>query len=198
MREEIRATQRGRLLAGMADAVAEHGYPATTVAHVIERAGVSRKAFYEHFEDKQDCFLAVCDAGVEVLATEIAARMQEAEDWRAKAQALIETYLSVLAAEPAFARAYLVELWASGPAGLGRQAATIERFRVVLRSLHDQALREDESVVAISDVLVAAMAGGINRVATQHVLAGRAVQLPELAPELEDFVMSVFTGPAPR
>lgn len=182
----------------MADAVAEHGYPATTVAHVIERAGVSRKAFYGHFTDKQDCFLAVCDAGVEVLAAEIAARVEEAEGWRSKTHALIETYLTVLAAEPAFARAYLVELWASGPAGLERQAQTIERFRLVLRSLHEHALAEDESVVAISDTLVACIAGGINRVATQHVLVCRAAQLPELAAELDAFVISVFTRPGRR
>lgn len=197
LREDIRATQRGRLLAGMADAVAERGYPATTVADVIARAGVSRKAFYEHFSDKQNCFLAVCDTGVEVLAGEIAASMQAARGWRARLDALLDTYLAVLADEPAFARAYLVELWAAGPAGLERQAATIERFHAVLRALHAEALAEDAAVAPASDALIACVAGGINRLATRHVLAGRAAQLPELAEELRMFVLSVFSGPRP-
>ena len=62
-REEVLASQRGRMLAAIAEAVAEKGYAATTVADVVGRAGVSRKTFYEHFADKEECFLAAWDAG---------------------------------------------------------------------------------------------------------------------------------------
>ena len=63
-RDAVLASQRGRLLDAMAEAVAEHGYGATTIAHVVSRAGVSRKTFYEHFTDKEQCFLALYDAGI--------------------------------------------------------------------------------------------------------------------------------------
>src|SRR5215218_10272373 len=42
-REVVAASQRGRMIEAMAEAVAEKGYPATTVADVVSRAGVSRK-----------------------------------------------------------------------------------------------------------------------------------------------------------
>src|SRR5262245_57415806 len=63
-REVVLASQRGRLIDAMAQAVAEHGYGATTVARVVSRAGVSRKTFYEHFSDKEDCLLALYDTAI--------------------------------------------------------------------------------------------------------------------------------------
>src|SRR4051794_24535271 len=66
-REVVWESQRGRMLAAMATAVGEKGYAEVAVADVIARAGVSRKTFYEHFENKQQCFLAAYDAGVEMM-----------------------------------------------------------------------------------------------------------------------------------
>src|SRR5579875_630056 len=63
-RDEVLASQRGRMLAGVAEAVAEKGYNRVSVADVISRAGVSRETFYEQFTDKEDCFLRALDAGV--------------------------------------------------------------------------------------------------------------------------------------
>ena len=102
----------------MAQAVAEHGYGATTVAHVVALAGVSRKTFYEHFGGKEDCFLALYDTGiayvlgriVEVVGDEALAR-----DPHARVLAGLETFLGVLAEEPAFSRAIIVEVHAAGP-----------------------------------------------------------------------------------
>ena len=51
----------------MAQVVAEKGYAATTVADVVERAGVSRRTFYEQFADKEACFLAAYDVGLAVV-----------------------------------------------------------------------------------------------------------------------------------
>ena len=56
-RDEVLASQRGRMIAAMAETVAAKGYAATTVADVVARAGVSRKTFYEHFADREECFL---------------------------------------------------------------------------------------------------------------------------------------------
>jgi len=50
----VHQSQRERIL----DAVAEHEYARTMVAHVVSRAGVSRKTFYESFDKIEDCFAA--------------------------------------------------------------------------------------------------------------------------------------------
>src|SRR6187397_991592 len=60
-RAEAERNQRERLFAAMVATVAEKGYEATTVADLVKLSGVSRSAFYRHFEDKQACFLAAVD-----------------------------------------------------------------------------------------------------------------------------------------
>src|SRR2546428_6728494 len=59
--DDVRASQRERLVRAMLETVAERGYEGTTVPDVVARARVSRNAFYEHFDDKTDCFIAACD-----------------------------------------------------------------------------------------------------------------------------------------
>jgi AcrR family transcriptional regulator len=60
-REQVARSQRERMLEAMIDAVAEQGYNATSIVEVARRAGVARKSFYEHFGDKETCFLAAHD-----------------------------------------------------------------------------------------------------------------------------------------
>src|SRR5436305_4647797 len=79
-REVVLASQRGRLLDAMAEVVADRGYAASTVADVIARAGVSRKTFYEHFRDKEGCFLAAYDVGVDLLLEAVASAGSEHDD----------------------------------------------------------------------------------------------------------------------
>ena len=82
-REEVLASQRARMLEAMAHAVADKGYAATTVADVVGGAGVSRKTFYEHFQDKEDCFLEAFDAGVQVLVHTVErATLEATGEWR--------------------------------------------------------------------------------------------------------------------
>src|SRR3954463_2098239 len=109
-REVVVASQRGRLLDAMAEAVAEKGYATTTVADVIARARVSRKTFYEHFRDKEECFLAAYDEGVAILMKEIRRAGEHEQSFLERMRARVRAYLSLLVEEPAFARAYLIEI----------------------------------------------------------------------------------------
>src|SRR4051812_29126312 len=76
-REQVLASQRGRMLEAMASATAEKGYVHTTVGDVVKRAGVSRETFYEQFSGKEDCFIAAFDAGVEEVLETMAASLRE-------------------------------------------------------------------------------------------------------------------------
>ncbi|MEA2379823.1 MAG: hypothetical protein QOD13_3730 [Thermoleophilaceae bacterium] len=61
-RDVVEASQRTRLLEAVGRAVAERGYAAATIDDVVRGAGVSKKTFYDHFADKQECFLAAYEA----------------------------------------------------------------------------------------------------------------------------------------
>jgi AcrR family transcriptional regulator len=128
-REVVLASQRGRLLDAMAQAVAEHGYGATTVAHVVAIAGVSRKTFYEHFSDKEDCFLALYDTGIAYVLRRLAEALRDEtpeSDPEARIAAGLRTFLAVLAEEPAFSRAIILEVHGAGAQALARRGAPQE------------------------------------------------------------------------
>src|SRR5581483_8428431 len=132
-RAVVRETQRARMLAAMVGAVAEKGYANVAVADVIAGAGVSRKTFYEQFANKEECFLAAYDAGVDSLLAAIDAALAElAPDWLAAARRAVEVYLASMAASPAFARAFLIEALGAGPAMLERRAEVQDRFAAQL------------------------------------------------------------------
>src|SRR5919206_1669524 len=90
-----------RLVAGMVAAVAERGYAATTITDVVRHARVSRRTFYEHFADKESCFLAAYDAVSDAVLAGMAGAAGEADDSKERIDAAVRAYLGALAAEPA-------------------------------------------------------------------------------------------------
>src|SRR5919112_2040551 len=87
----IRAIQRERLIVAMLNAAAELGYLETNVQDVIDRAGVSRPTFYEHFSNKEDCFLAAFDASAERLRKKLdAAARKGGSIWRDRVRLALE------------------------------------------------------------------------------------------------------------
>jgi AcrR family transcriptional regulator len=203
-REVVAESQRERLLVAMADAVAEKGYAQTTVADVIERAGVSRRTFYEHHANKEECFLAAYDAGVGGLLEAIA----EAEDAAAAegggllagARAGTETYLQLLADNPAFARTFLVEVLAAGPAALARRDAVHERFAQRLADAYRAIARRSGDMPEPPPYIFRATVGAIHELVIERLLAEGAHALPALLRpilEIELRLLSVGRPPEP-
>jgi len=126
-RETVIASQRDRILGAMAAAMAENGYVGTSVAAIIKRAGVSRETFYEQFRSKEDCFEAAYERAVEMLlARTVAAARPGTREQRI--EAMLGAYLGGLAAEPADARLFLIEVYAVGAAAIARRARLQESF----------------------------------------------------------------------
>jgi AcrR family transcriptional regulator len=113
-REEVARSQRVRLLRAMADVMADKGYARTSVADVVRAARVSRESFYEQFASKEDCFMSAFEEAYERL---VAAAAQDAPF-----EQLLAGYLDGLAADPAYARVFLIEVHAAGPAALRRRS----------------------------------------------------------------------------
>jgi AcrR family transcriptional regulator len=124
-RVEVADSQRRRLMRAMADEVAERGYVATSVAGVASRAGVSRESFYQQFDDKLDCFLACFDTAADLLFGPLRDR-PAGGPWHTplvRFDDLLGAYLQGLVDEPAYAKVFLVEVYAAGPPAVERRAA---------------------------------------------------------------------------
>lgn len=193
-REVVLASQRGRLLEAMAQCVAEQGYAATTVAQVIARAGVSRKTFYEHFADKRACFLAAWEVGNEILLAQVVAAGLEADGWRARLRAGADAFLEVLAAEPDFARSFMVEVLTVGEEALARRAEIVERFADALAGTHAQALAEGADLGPAPRWALRAAAGAAWELTFEHLRTRGVEGLTDLAPQIERVQLALLRG----
>jgi AcrR family transcriptional regulator len=184
-RKTVRTSQRIRLLEAVIDVAARVGYAQMAVADVIAVANVSRKTFYEHFRDKEDCFLAAYDFVADRVLDKL---VSESSDHRAGAprrRAQVTRFLQALADDPLVARAFVVDVLGAGPRTLRRREVVNARFGdAILGS-------------AVDPVLSKAIIGGVNTVCGAMLLDGRAAELPGLADVLVGFLEHAL-GPRRR
>lgn len=198
-RQAVSASQRGRMLDAIAQAVAEKGFAATSVADVVALGGVSRRTFYELFKDKDDCFLAAYRAGMELLLDGIrqAVAPLPKDDWRLRAQVSLRAYLEMLASKPAAAWAYSVEVFGAGPKALEHRAGILKRWVEQWRALHQLARAENSAIPAIDDHRLLALVGGIEELVRECLRTRGAKRLPQLAEPATQLALSALTGPHP-
>jgi AcrR family transcriptional regulator len=189
-REEVVASQRGRLLLGMAEAVAEKGYTRTSVAEVLKRVHVSRETFYEHFADKEACFLAAFDKAGELLETGVreAAGPPELPPMERFDRALT-AYLDLMVSEPALAKMFLTEIYAAGPAAADRRVDVQRRWV----NLFTEILTADERWRTLPDPHFACslVVGGVGAMVTARVAIDDHASLPALREPILALIHSV-------
>jgi len=175
-RREARANQRWRVLEAMAHQVGRHGYARTTVADVIARAGVSRKAFYEHFTEKEDCFLVAYEELSARFVRDLVAAGATRPGDRTAAQ--LRRYVDVLSSDLYMARAFVVEVMAAGPRSLRVREEVNRRFAELVfgHTSRDPLVRR-------------ALIGGINELVSGALLRGEH-DLSRLLPSMRRFVGS--------
>ncbi len=115
---QVAEIQRARMLAALVEVVAEQGAASLTVTHIVARSGVSRRTFYEVFEDRDDCFLAALEHAVARLASVVDAAYEQPGPWRARIRAALVVLLESLDDDPDIARLLIVESLAAGTRAL--------------------------------------------------------------------------------
>jgi AcrR family transcriptional regulator len=198
-REATGASQRARMLDAVTRAVADKGYARVTVGDVVSVAGVSRRTFYEQFKDKEDCFLAAYATGTEALIgdmTEASLALGADAHWREVLQVAIDSYVGALAADPEFARTFLVDVLGAGPAAVELRRQVYEQFVQQYVILARRAAKQDPDIGPVPEVYLRALVGGIGELVQQHLLTEDARTLPELAPILVQLVTAVIQGAA--
>ena len=131
----IRAVQRERLIVAMLNAAADLGYLETNVQDVIDRAGVSRPTFYEHFSNKEDCFLAAFDTSAERLRNNGPHRRPQRRRRLARPGPLgLQALLRFASREPDTARTMVVEARAASAAAVRRRVELLDDFAQCLDS----------------------------------------------------------------
>lgn len=174
----------------MADLVAQEGYAATTVAGVAKRAGVSTRAFYEHFGDKQECLLAVYDLAVRRAQENMGGGDGAELPWQERLANMLRRWFELLAAEPSFTRIYALEIWHATPATRQRAVEGTIALVSVLRRANDAARSEDPDVLEATEIELQMLAGGMHRLTVLHAAQDRIAELPQVVDEVIAFAVA--------
>ena len=176
----VAANQRERILSAVAQATAELGYAEMSVEAITTRAGVSRRTFYEHFQNKEDAFLAAYDAAVRAVVRHVRRAYFQETTAQARLHAGIGAFLQVLASDPELARMCIVEVLAAGPRAIARRNETMRMFAEIIEDNIHELIPSCRRAALTAETIV----GGIHEVVFSRILAGRTGELPGLADNL--------------
>jgi len=193
-REFVTHNQRERLIAGIAEAIAENGYSGTTIAHITRAAAVSRRTFYEHFSSKDECFVAAYDAMMKDLRERVSEAFDAADEWPQAIKAGIAAMLRFLAAQPNVAKLCMVEALVAGPAVVERYDAAIQSFVPYFKE--GRKGRSREVLSRLSPTTEEALVGGMVSLISRRIIAGKVEQLEDLLPDLVEFTLTPYLGSA--
>jgi AcrR family transcriptional regulator/DNA-binding MarR family transcriptional regulator len=166
-RGRVAEIQRARMLAALVDVVAERGAASLTVTHVVARSGVSRRTFYEIFEDREDCLLAALENAVARIARGVQEAYGQPEAWRVRIRAALVVLLELLDDDPDVARLLIVESLAAGP----RALAYREQVLAPIIAAVDEGRIEAKRGSGPPPLTAASVVGGVLSVLHSRLLA---------------------------
>jgi AcrR family transcriptional regulator len=189
-REQVSEIQRSRLLVGAVGAIEEHGYAGVTVAHITSRAKVSRRTFYELFEDREACVTALIEDALGLLEDEVARAGLEGLPWRERVRGGLVVILGFFDREPALARVCVLQALSSGPRVLERRDAILTRLAGELDEGRKESSGRGECTPLTAEGLVGAAFGVVHA----RLLRGDRTPLLGLVGELMGLIVLPYLG----
>jgi AcrR family transcriptional regulator len=169
----------------MVRAVARHGYAGTTLRELVHIAGVSKSTFYEHFDSKQECFLATFDEIISQVTERVGIAYRTEDDFRERLVAALTVFMNLTVGEPEAATLATVESLTLGAAGVAHRERGSQAFEAMIRQSFDHSPSERQ----VSDATVRAIAAGIRGVVYRRLRSGEAEELPGLVDVLVDWAL---------
>jgi AcrR family transcriptional regulator len=156
---------RRRLFDGMAQCVSDKGYADTTIADIVRAAAVSRRTFYEHFETKADCLIALYEASSHAALKVLRDALDTELDWQHQVDQSLAAYLGCLASNPVLLRTLFIEILSLGAPGLAaRRRVNREIADFVMQSINRLQGRE-----VIGPDMAMAIVGAVNELVLQAI-----------------------------
>jgi AcrR family transcriptional regulator len=192
--EAVAHNQRSRMHGAMIEAVASNGYERTSVRQVVGLAGVSRRAFYEQFANKQECFLATFDVIAARGAGRVSAAYQEAGgDVQERMHAAFGELTAAISANQKSAHLAIVEAPKAGAPALLRLRHASATFEQMLA----HCLGETSPAGVLPAPVIRGIAGGLHAAMSRCVREGSPDAAPQIAEEMLRWTL-LFSTPSGR
>ena len=182
--------QRERILAAVAEAASAQGYGNMSVKDVVERAGVSRRTFYELFDGKEAAFLAAYEEAARRLLARVRDAVERQTTFPARISAALRELLELLAASPEFAHMCIVEVLAAGPEAVAIRTRVMGELAKMIEDDARFAGNGTSPPALVAETIVGGIYEGIYR----RVAMGDAGRLPELLPDLVESTLLPYLG----
>lgn len=178
----------------MAQTVARKGYADTTIADLAAAARVSRRTFYEHFDDKSGCLIALYDAASTQALDVLRGAIDPARDWHVQVEAALAAYFGCLSGNPKLLRTLFIEILALGPVGLSARRRVNERLARFILDVINCPQAQPARSEPLSAEIAMGIVGAINELVLQAIEDDRADRLAELTPTAARIARAVIDG----
>jgi AcrR family transcriptional regulator len=160
--------QRARMIMAMVEVARERSVGGVTVAHIVARSGVSRRTFYELFEDREDCFLAAFDMAIERASERVAPAFQARGRWRERVRGGLEALLEFLDDEPDLGALCVVDALGAGPVAQQRRVAVVQALVAAV----DEGRKETKGGARMTQLTAEGVVGAVLGVLYVRLAAG--------------------------
>jgi AcrR family transcriptional regulator len=188
----VSSSKRQLILYGMLEAVGTSGYDDVSVRSVLDQTGLYRQAFYDHFPDKDACFLEAYDEGIRQIEALAVTAAASHETWVGKLRAGLRAVLDFLDEAPDVGRALIVEVHAAGPAAVEKRTAAMRRITDFIDMARQEGGSEDSSPPRIAAEGIVA---GMHSIIHSRLSSARDAGFADLLPELMYFAVLPYFGP---
>jgi AcrR family transcriptional regulator len=173
---------RQRLLDGLAASIEADGYRNTTVADVVRRARTSRRTFYEHFDSKEACFVALLTDANTAMIRQIAAAVDPTSRWTAQVRQAVAAWISSAESQPAITLSWIRDVPSLGTAARDLQRDVISAFVTLIQTLCGTPEWRAVRTTPVSRQLAIMVIGGLRElIATTVEDGGRVDDITEVA-----------------
>ncbi|MGH2907382.1 MAG: TetR/AcrR family transcriptional regulator [Solirubrobacterales bacterium] len=194
-RDVVLASQRGRLMSAFVRLAADRGYDGVTIIDIVSLAGTSKRTFYEHFTDKQDCLVQSFDTARTLLISAMVTEAGPVEDPIERIVVGVRAYIDALTEMPDFTRLFLNESMSAGKELADRWTESAEMFAGVLARWRSESRREHPEVPELSPLQALIVITGINEVVCMTVHRDGVDAVKARTDELVEQAVALLTAP---
>lgn len=195
----IDSEHRVRLLQAMAALAGARGYAGITIADIVREAGVSKRTFYEHFDGKEACFLALYRAASGAALRVLREAVSADKPWQLQVESALSSYFAHMAADPQVLKMLFVEIHQLGePGALLRREVMQQMVDFMLSTVQPgNGPVPGAAPVVLTSTMAMAAVGGINELILQAIEQGMAGDLPRLTPTASALIRALAQAEVP-
>ncbi|MCU0925298.1 MAG: TetR/AcrR family transcriptional regulator [Hydrogenophaga sp.] len=194
--DKLEKEHRGRLLQALGMVAADKGFAATTIADIVRQAGMSKRTFYEHFNSKEACFLALYRAVSASALRTLRDALKPDRSWHSELETALNAYFAHLSTGPRLLRTLFVEVHQLGEPGAAVRREVMQQLADFVRQVVHKPGLDGASGRVLSPTMAMAAVGGINELVLQAIETRQDLDLTRLTAAASAVIRALALGEA--